>query len=151
MNALINDQRKRLRHVLAGAGVTFARYTGDTPENPTSAQERNQPLRPADAPAEERYYREEIAGSPPQILLTNYIMLKYLLLRKRDQELFRGQKPRYLVLNEVHTFVGVLGAELACLIRRFKEHRGLAAGELICVGTQRHYSGPSCILARHGV
>ena len=142
MNALINDQLKRLRHVLAGTSVTFARYTGDTPENPTSAQARNQPLRPADAPAEERYYREEIAGSPPQILLTNYTMLEYLLLRKRDQELFRGQKPRYLVLDEVHTFVGVLGAELACLIRRFKEHCGLAAGELTCVGTSATIQDP---------
>lgn len=69
MNALINDQLKRLRHVLAGTGVTFARYTGDTPENPTSAQERNQSLRPAEAPAEERYYREEFTASPPQIAL----------------------------------------------------------------------------------
>ncbi len=135
MNALINDQLQRLRRVLAGTGVTFGRYTGDTPESLQDAQQgRGQP-RPDDAPDEERYYRQEIWDNPPQILLTNYTMLELLLLRKQDQKLFRGVKPRYLVLDEVHTFVGVLGAEVACLIRRFKEHCGLQPGELVCVGT----------------
>ncbi len=135
MNALINDQLQRLRRVLVGTGVTFGRYTGDTPENLQEAQESRKQPRPPEAPEEERYYREEIRGSPPQILLTNYPMLEYLLLRKQDRELFRGVQPRYLVLDEVHTFVGVLGAEVACLIRRFKEHCGLRPGELACVGT----------------
>jgi len=135
MNALINDQLQRLRRVLVGTGVTFGRYTGDTPENLQEAQESRKQPRPPEAPAEERYYREEIRGSPPQILLTNYTMLEYLLLRKQDRELFHGVQPRYLVLDEVHTFVGVLGAEVACLIRRFKEHCGLRPGELACVGT----------------
>lgn len=135
MNALINDQLQRLRHVLAGTGVTFGRYTGDTPESLQDAQETRRQPRPNDAPDEERYYREEIWNNPPQILLTNYTMLELLLLRKQDQEIFRGGKPHYLVLDEVHTFVGVLGAEVACLIRRFKEHCGLQPGELACVGT----------------
>lgn len=136
MNALANDQLKRLRATLAGTGVTFARFTGDTPESDQATRDKKSWLpRPAEAPKEERYYRNEIRESPPQILLTNYTMLEFLLLRKREQEIFHGVKPRYLVLDEVHTYTGILGAEVACLIRRLKEHAGVEPGELVCVGT----------------
>ena len=134
MNALANDQLERLRRLLAGTGVTFGRYSGDTPFNDQDAIERGLP-RPPGSPAEERYTRQEIWADPPQILLTNYVMLELLLLRKQDQKIFQGVKPRYLVLDEVHTYTGILGAEVACLIRRFKEHTGLHPGELICIGT----------------
>jgi replicative superfamily II helicase len=134
MNALANDQLNRLRKYLAGTGVTFGRYTGDTPLNDQDAAERGK-SRPADSPAEERYTRKEIHDSPPQILLTNYVMLELLLLRKQDQKIFHGVKPRFLVLDEVHTYSGILGSEVACLIRRFKEHVSLQPGELVCVGT----------------
>ncbi len=134
MNALANDQLERLRRLLAGTGVTFGRYSGDTPFNDQDAIERGLP-RPPGSPAEERYTRQEIWADPPQILLTNYVMLELLLLRKQDQKIFQGVKPRYLVLDEVHTYTGILGAEVACLIRRFKEHTGLRPGELICIGT----------------
>lgn len=135
MNALANDQLKRLRVVLAGSGVTFGRYTGDTPRTEQDALERGKHARPKESPREERYYRKEIQDSPPQILLTNYTMLELLLLRKREQQIFRGGAPRYLVLDEVHTYTGILGAEVACLLRRFKEHVGCRPGELTCVGT----------------
>lgn len=136
MNALANDQLKRLRQQLAGTGVTFGRYTGDTPYDERSATENKGWLpRPEDSPPEERYYREEIQRDPPKILITNYTMLELLLLRKQEQKIFHGVKPRYLVLDEVHTYTGILGAEVACLIRRLKEHAGLNPGELLCVGT----------------
>ncbi len=127
MNALANDQLDRLRPLLAGTGVTFGRYTGDTPFDEQDAQSQGAP-RPESAPAEERYTRREIQQDPPQILLTNYVMLELLLLRKEDQKIFKGVQPRFLVLDEVHTYTGVLGAETACLIRRFKEHTGLQPG-----------------------
>ena len=91
--------------------------------------------RPPEAPAEERYYRREIQDRPPQILITNYTMLELLLLKKREQQILHGVHPRFLVLDEVHTYTGILGTEVACLIRRFKEHAGLATGEIVCVGT----------------
>ncbi len=134
MNALANDQLERLRRLLAGTGVTFGRYSGDTPFNDQDAIERGLP-RPPGSPAEERYTRQEIWADPPQILLTNYVMLELLLLRKQDQKIFQGVKPRYLVLDEVHTYTGILGAEVACLIRRLKEHTGLHPGDLTCIGT----------------
>lgn len=134
MNALANDQLDRLRRYLRGSGVTFGRYTGDTPFNDEYAQQRGIP-RLDNAPREERYTRQEIQRDPPQILITNYVMLEYLLLRKQEQKIFQGVQPRYLVLDEVHTYVGILGAEVACLIRRLKQHTGLQSGKLICVGT----------------
>lgn len=134
MNALANDQLERLRRLLAGTGVTFGRYSGDTPYDDKDAIERGLP-RPPGSPTEERYTRKEIWADPPQILLTNYVMLELLLLRKQDQKIFQGIKPRYLVLDEIHTYTGILGAEVACLVRRFKEHTGLQPGELTCIGT----------------
>ena len=127
MNALANDQLSRLRKVLRGTGVTFGRYTGET--------KYSSEARDDEAPPEERYTRTEIYEKPPQILLTNYTMLEYLLVRKRDRQIFLYTKPRYLVLDEIHTYIGILGSEVACLIRRFKEHARLEPQQLCCVGT----------------
>src|SRR5581483_8519941 len=79
--------------------------------------------------------REQIRRNPPQILLTNYSMLEYLLVRKQDRQIFERPPLRYLVLDEIHTYVGVLGTEVACLIRRLKEHAALKQGALCCIGT----------------
>lgn len=129
MNALVNDQLRRMRELLRGTGVTFARYTGNTPFKDVSSGDDE------DSIPEERLTRQQIREQPPQILLTNYMMLELLLVRKQDRSMFRIAKPCYLVLDEMHTYVGILGSEVACLIRRFKEHAGLKLGELCCVGT----------------
>jgi hypothetical protein len=126
MNALANDQLHRLRDLLQGTGITFGRYTGDT---------EGRQLSDDAGIAEERCDREQIQNDPPQILLTNYTMLEYLLVRQRDRQIFLHTPPQYLVLDEIHTYVGVLGAEVACLIRRLKEHAHLAPGQLCCIGT----------------
>ncbi len=126
MNALANDQLTRLRKLLGGTGITFGRYTGDTESRQKDVNE-NIP--------EERVSRERIQQAPPQILLTNYSILEYLLVRKQDRQIFERPPLRYLVLDEIHTYVGVLGAEVACLIRRLKEHAELEAGTLCCIGT----------------
>jgi ATP-dependent helicase YprA (DUF1998 family) len=137
MNALANDQLKRLRRLLARTErVSFARYTGDTPHSEASALQESLPQRPPESPPSERYYRTEILEAPPDLLLTNYVMLELLLTRREDRErLLQGAPLRYLVVDEVHTFQGVRGTEVACLIRRLKEHVGLGRGRLICVGT----------------
>ena len=129
MNALVNDQLRRMRELLRGTGVTFARYTGNTGHSKPSSDDEGERIQ------EERRTRLEIRENPPQILLTNYMMLEFLLVRKKDREMFLVTKPHYLVLDEIHSYIGVLGSEVACLIRRFKEHAGLKAGELCCVGT----------------
>ena len=77
-------------------------------------------------------------ASPPDILLTNYKMLDYLLMRAQDAGLWKDNAAdtlRYLVVDELHSFDGAQGADLACLIRRVKERVKTPKGHLICVGT----------------
>ena len=61
--------------------------------------------------------------NPPHILLTNYMMLEYLLVRPADREgIFANHRCRFLVLDEVHTYRGILGSNIALLVRRLKTH-----------------------------
>lgn len=154
MNALANDQLNRLRARLSHTGITFARYTGDTPytdddmkkPKPTLLSPGEQWTKDCGKiPPEEKWSRRAIREEPPDILITNYSMLEYLLVRNEDQKIFRPHgKPsvlRYLVLDEIHTYVGALGCEIACLIRRLKEHTGRCGGGLICIGTSATVQG----------
>jgi ATP-dependent helicase YprA (DUF1998 family)/very-short-patch-repair endonuclease len=128
MNALANDQLVRLRDLIrnSGVAVTFALYTGDSQ---TVASALGEPL--AD---HELTQREQIRRSPPDILLTNYKQLEFLLVRKSDRSLF-SQSLRIAVLDEIHSYRGALATELACLLRRLKARCGLGAGQLRCIGT----------------
>ncbi|MBI2195074.1 MAG: DEAD/DEAH box helicase [Planctomycetes bacterium] len=141
MNALANDQLKRLRRVLAGfPGITFGRYTGETLEDKKKAKQHfvrcfpNEPRLP-----NELLSREEMRASPPNLLLTNYAMLEYLLLRPKDCELFDGAHAghwRFLVLDEVHLYNGAAGVEMAMLVRRLRERVASSErGRLQCFGT----------------
>lgn len=133
MNALANDQLKRLTSLLADVPeVTFGRYTGDSPEQDRG--DRRRPARPSDAPPNLCWSRQSMRDAPPDILLTNYVELEYLLLRGKDAELFQHGAPTYLIVDEIHLFSGILGAEVAALLRRFRQHVG--AGEGLCtIGT----------------
>lgn len=121
MNALVNSQFQALDRLKqayeARTGrpfpVTFAKYTGETSDEMREAMRRN----------------------PPQILLTNYVMAELLLVRPEDQRLLDpvGGGLRFLVMDELHTYRGRQGADVAMLIRRLKER--CAGRELIHVGT----------------
>ena len=128
MNALANDQLERLRRLLRGSSLdlSFALYTGDSDAAAQSLGE---------APAEtERLTRARIRSDPPDLLLTNYKQLEFLLIRREDRQLFT-RSLRYLVLDEIHSYRGALATEIACLIRRLKAHAGLRPGELVAIGT----------------
>lgn len=120
MNALANSQQEELSKFLRdgfGEGnepVSFARYTGQ----------------------ETREEREAILANPPDILLTNYVMLEYVLVRpkERDRLVTAAQGLKFLVLDELHTYRGRQGADVAMLVRRVREATG-ASDELQCVGT----------------
>ena len=107
MNALANDQRQRLGEICAeltkaGSGFkpTFGQYIGQTPENE----------------------RKKMRDKPPHILLTNYSMLEYLLIRPDDSPLFdNGRHWQFIVLDEAHQYRGVKGMEMGMLIRRLKQ------------------------------
>lgn len=126
MNALANDQLKRLRQLLSAVpDITFGRYTGETKEKRSDALDIFRQAHPNDPViSNELHSREEMRRTPPHILLTNYAMLEYLLLRPEDSELFG--KPdenrwRYLVLDEAHTYDGASGAEIGYLVRRLSD------------------------------
>lgn len=89
MNALANDQLKRLRQLLKGTDVTFGRYVGDTPETRGEARKAWDNDHPGEGSLpNELLSREEMRSTPPNILLTNYSMLEYLLLRPKDAPFF---------------------------------------------------------------
>lgn len=130
MNALANDQLGRIRLLFAGSGITFGRYTGDTPEKATVEQynfpqeipknDEERVLKGEIIPFEERFSREQIRKSPPNVLITNYSQLEYLLLRKSDLEMFKNMDLKYIVLDEIHTYIGEQGSEVSALIKRLK-------------------------------
>ena len=137
MNALANSQYHRMARQLNGSGLKIARYTGDTPYSKKEGKrllEKNQGREPFDC---EILSREEIRDAPPDILITNYVMLDLLLTRFEDKELFPEKFKgylKYLVLDEIHTYTGNSGADVAGLVRRLK-HKTHAKDEICCIGT----------------
>jgi len=135
MNALATDQAKRFAKEIDQAEklkgkVRVGLFVGGKEEHPAKAMSSVSVITDKDT------LRED----PPDILLTNYKMLDFLLLRPRDRKLWRYNQAdtlRYLVVDELHTFDGAQGTDLACLIRRL---RGRLVGKdqesyLISVGT----------------
>lgn len=126
MNALANDQVARLRTLLAEyPDITFGRYTGETKEESLAALENFRNTNPdAKVLKNELLSREEMRENPPHILLTNYAMLEYLLLRPVDNTFFDGEFANnwsFIVLDEAHTYNGAKGTEISLLISRLKE------------------------------
>ncbi len=126
MNALANSQVGELEKFLrrgypaGNTPVTFQRYTG---------QESDEE-------------RKEIIASPPDILLTNYVMLELVLTRPWDYQLIDAAKGlRFLVLDELHTYRGRQGADVAMLVRRVRES---------CNADNLQYVGTSATLAGGG-
>ena len=138
MNALANSQYEDFSARLRNSGLTVANYTGDTSYTEEEALGEFESLTGRKIPYDsELISREKIKEKKPDILLTNYQMLELILTRFEDKELFpltqRGVF-KFLVLDEVHTYSGRRGADVACLIRRLKWHTG-TTGKLICIGT----------------
>jgi superfamily II DNA/RNA helicase len=124
MNALANSQCIELRKFLCygypddKGPVTFARYTGQ----------------------DSKEKRQEIIANPPDILLTNYVMLELILTRPHDLDLSKAANNlRFLVLDEMHTYRGRLGADVAMLIRRVKDI--CKSNRVQCVGTSATVAG----------
>jgi len=140
MNALANDQVARLRKLLVNyPHVTFGRYTGETETREDQAIKKHVIMFHQEPLPNELVSRERMRQSPPHILLTNYAMLEYLLLRPADNVFFDGRYAkhwRFLVLDEAHTYTGAKGIETAMLLRRLKD-RVVAGqcGALQCILT----------------
>ena len=138
MNALASDQARRIARIVnttpsLRGKVTAGLYVGETG---ASTRERM---------AAEHLIenRDALRKHPPDILLTNYKMLDLLLTRPIDVPLWRHNAPgmlRYLIVDELHTFDGAQGTDLACLIRRLRVRLSVDDG-LVCVGTSATIGG----------
>ncbi len=141
MNALANDQLRRLRRVLGNfPAITFGRYTGETEEEDGRAEARFRKQFPGEPRIpNELLSRRQMQARPPHILLTNYAMLEYLLLRPQDCVFFdgeTGQHWRFIVLDEAHIYSGAEGIEIAMLLRRLKDRIARSEpGRLRCIAT----------------
>ncbi len=118
MNALANSQLEELGKFIdqmpGDRRVTFARYTGQ----------------------EGRDERRRVADEPPDILLTNFMMLELLMTRQEEIDrrvIGNCANLRFLVLDELHTYRGRQGADVALLVRRVRER--LQPEKLLCIGT----------------
>ena len=128
MNALANDQRERLgdicrklRDESSSFEPTFGQYNGQTPRDRRDGR-RNAAARAEERLPGERVFRKEMQDKPPHILLTNYSMLEYLLIRPEDSPLFDdGARWQFIVLDEAHQYRGARGMEMGMLIRRLKQ------------------------------
>ncbi|MFH1633055.1 MAG: DEAD/DEAH box helicase, partial [Chloroflexota bacterium] len=126
MNALANDQVKRLRGLLGKyPQITFGRYVGETKHKKNEAEDYFEKNYPGEPRVEnELLSRAEMQATPPHILLTNYAMLEYLLLRPKDSSLFdgaTGQHWKFIVLDEAHVYNGANATEIAMLLRRVQD------------------------------
>ena len=130
MNALANSQAEEIGKFLQNPGadqlgLSIARYTGQESE--------------AD--------RKRIAANPPDILLTNFMMLELILTRfdpEVDSRVVANcQGLEFLVLDELHTYRGRQGADVAMLVRRLRQR--LQASNLLCIGTSATMSSTGSV------
>lgn len=127
MNALANDQMKRMRALFASfPQIKFGVYNGNTKhERGDALQEYRSTYRdangaPMDPVSNEILSREEMQEKPPHILITNYSMLEYMLLRPKDDQVFSGSQLRFIVLDEAHIYKGATGMETSLLMSRLR-------------------------------
>ncbi len=135
MNALANDQMKRIREIfrLLPEEITFGRYIGATEYRQADAEKdwRERNRLGSQRPRNELISREVMDATPPHVLLTNYAMLERLLLLPRSKSLF-SRDLQWLALDEVHSYDGARGAEMAFLLRRLRQRTVGTRGRLQC-------------------
>ncbi len=121
MNALANSQMKELQKFIEQSDLppnlrpTFDRYTGQ----------------------ESAEVRENIRKAKPDILLTNFMMLELLMTRQNPLDravIENAQGLEFIVLDELHTYRGRQGADVAMLMRRVRD-RLCREREPVCIGT----------------
>jgi DEAD/DEAH box helicase domain-containing protein len=141
MNALATDQAKRFAREIqrqpALKGVRVGLFVGGDSHG-TKVMGPEQVITD----------KETLRNSPPDILLTNYKMLDYLLMRPQDQKLWtynQADTLKYLVVDELHTFDGAQGTDLSLLIRRLRARFGMQAEQLVCVGTSATLGGEESV------
>jgi DEAD/DEAH box helicase domain-containing protein len=184
LNALVEDQMRRLRMALSaptvtqwldeqrgGNRITFGRYTSQTPlaglpnksnlermrkamqEREDQVKQLKKNIEQATSPERKKQLEElqyhfpaledgemwsrwDMQQTPPDLLITNYSMLNVMLMRSRENKIFDDTKawlesdPQnkfFLVVDELHSYRGTPGSEVAYLLRLLLERLGLDA------------------------
>ena len=146
MNALVNDQVDRLYNWLEDqAQVSLFHFTSETMEDKRRADAQDVPqwkrcrMRTRQqARGLESHDGKRIdegqRGPTPDIVITNYSMLEYMLCRPQDSVFF-GPGLRAVVLDEAHLYTGTLAAEITLLLRRLLLRCGLRSEDVLQVAT----------------
>src|SRR5258708_8309280 len=148
MNALVNDQVERLYTWLQGQQtVTVFHFTSETPEDSSLANKEGIPQWDAcrmrtrrEARGLETHNGKAIdltaapRGPVPDIVITNYSMLEYMLSRPQDAVFF-GKALRATVLDEAHLYTGTLAAEITLLLRRLLDRCERTPEDILQIAT----------------
>ena len=148
MNALVNDQVERLYTWLQGQQtVTVFHFTSETPEDSSLANKEGIPVWDAcrmrtrrEARGLETHNGKAIdpttapRGPVPDIVITNYSMLEYMLSRPQDA-IFFGKALRAIVLDEAHLYTGTLAAEITLLLRRLLDRCERTPEDILQIAT----------------
>lgn len=149
MNALVNDQVDRVHQWLREQDeVSLFHFTSETPEDSRAIQNdrpnwkedtfRFRTRRQARGLETHEGHAIDLSRHPrgpvPDILITNYSMLEYMLCRPQDAVFF-GAALRAIVLDEAHLYTGTLAAEITLLLRRLLKRCGLRAEEVLQLAT----------------
>lgn len=133
MNALATDQAKRFAKTITKSsalhGIRVGLFVGSSEESPQTQMSDEYVI------TDKNILRQ----NPPDILLTNYKMLDFLLMRPKDQTLWQHNigtnSLRFLAVDEIHTFDGAQGSDLASLLRRLRAKLEIPKEHLACIGT----------------
>jgi len=139
MNALASDQARRIAQLIHTSpelrgNVTAGMYIGGRETESCKAMSEGSIITD----------RDVMLGSPPDILLTNYKMLDYMLVRPKDAAIWADNSAetlKYVAVDELHTFDGAQGTDLACLLRRLKSRLFTQQGHICCIGTSATMGG----------
>jgi DEAD/DEAH box helicase domain-containing protein len=142
MNALATDQARRFAELVSSIpafkGLRVGLYVGGN----SVGTGQGTVMTPTTVITD----RDTLRKNPPDILLTNYKMLDYLMLRPKDRLLWEkntAETLRYVVVDELHTFDGAQGTDLALLLRRLRARLKSPEGHIICAGTSATLGGAS--------
>ena len=93
--------------------------------------------------------RHEVLAAPPDVLITNYSMLEYMLMRPLERPVFDATRQwladnpeeRFLlVIDEAHLYRGAAGAEVALLLRRLRSRIGIDPSRLQVISTSASFA-----------
>lgn len=148
MNALVNDQVERLHGWLKEQDkLTLFHFTSETPEDFTAANAKQVPQWDSSrfrtrqqARGIEDAHGRNLRGPTPDILVTNYSMLEYMLCRPQDTVFF-GPNLKVVVLDEAHLYTGNLAAEITLLLRRMLLRCGRKPEDVLHIATSATIAG----------